>query len=80
MDFKYRCGTCANRGTFNDGSPGCGKFKIKVDLNKDFCSWHKNTDTTTCHFCSNSENLTIHYFGDDNMIVLCPDHTDAIGK
>ena len=35
------CKTCQRLGTFNDGSAGCVKFKIKVNPETDFCSWHE---------------------------------------
>lgn len=75
MDFKKKCNTCANQGTFQDGSPGCAKFKIKVDLNKDFCSWHTEKDIPHCKFCNETQNLIILNF-DDNMILACPEHAN----
>lgn len=73
MDFKHRCSTCANQGTFNDGSPGCGKFKIKIDLNKDFCSWHKNNDTQKCIFCNNTDDLILIQT-DNDVVAVCSEH------
>lgn len=73
MDFKKKCGTCANQGTFQDGSPGCAKFKIKVDLNKDFCSWHADKDIPHCKFCNETQNLILAYFG-NNFIPVCEIH------
>ena len=60
MDFKYKCKSCVRKGKFQDGSDGCSKFNIKINLEKDGCSWHKR-DETTCCLCGNS---------DDNMIIL----------
>lgn len=76
MDFKKMCRTCANQGTFNDGSPGCVKFKIKVDLNKDFCSWHADKDVPTCIICGATENLII-INNDDDIITVCQEHHDV---
>ena len=74
MDFKKKCGTCANQGTFQDGSPGCVKFKIKVDLNKDFCSWHADKDIPHCKFCNETKNLVIINFNNENTILVCQEH------
>ena len=55
MDFKYACRTCGNRGKTNDNQDACAKFKIKIDLSKDGCSWHTN-EFITCAICGRQYN------------------------
>lgn len=50
MEFKYACRTCGHRGKTNDGQDACSKFKIKIDLSKDGCSWHI-AQLVTCSTC-----------------------------
>ena len=46
------CKTCANLGQFNDGSPGCIKFKIKVNPETDYCAWPVTKgQTEQCDLC-----------------------------
>lgn len=73
MDFKYLCRTCRQQGTFRDGSPGCGKFNIKIDPNKDFCAWHENEDTPSCSFCGEHEGLYLIYL-DESWHYICANH------
>ena len=55
MDFKYACRTCGNKGKTNDNQDACAKFKIKIDLSKDGCSWHTN-EFITCATCGRQYN------------------------
>ena len=49
------CKSCSKLGTFSDGSPGCIKFKIKVNPTEDYCKWHKmKTDPIACEVCKRS--------------------------
>ena len=73
MDFKYLCRTCRRQGTFQDGSPGCAKFKIKVNPEKDFCAWHDSKDAPTCAFCDEIEGLILISLSDD-WYYICQDH------
>lgn len=73
MDFKYLCRTCQRKSVFKDGSPGCNKFKIKIDLEKDFCSWHLNESTPICIFCGETEGLMAVYLN-NSWYHICQDH------
>lgn len=67
MDFKYKCKTCLYAKQLQDGSYGCTKFNIKIDLNKDGCSWHKLTGTPCC-ICGKPEDNLIVLYGTDNTV------------
>lgn len=77
-----KCKTCGLRGTFQNGSPGCSKFKVQIDLDKDFCSWHVPEGAlTTCSFCQNKtpiKDTIIHYFN-DKLILICPQCNSLVG-
>lgn len=51
MSIK-KCKTCSVLGAFSDGSPGCGKFQIKVNPEEDYCSWHTTiANIMNCSLC-----------------------------
>lgn len=77
-----RCKTCGLKENFNDGSPGCFKFKIPVDPETDFCKWHiPESGLIGCSFCSQPQPLKetfIHTFN-DKIFVLCKNCHSLIG-
>ena len=73
MDFKYKCKSCAYRGRFQDGSDGCSKFNIKVNLEKDGCSWHKGDGSRCCLCDKPSDNLTLWCTDANEWYVFCPE-------
>ena len=46
-----KCKTCADKGTFQDGSAGCQRTKTKIDLEKDYCSYHTYSEIEHCDIC-----------------------------
>lgn len=70
---KHNCITCANRGTIQNGSPACGKFKILINPEKDFCSWHILNSKSTCAFCEATESLILENLN-DSYYYLCQEH------
>ena len=62
IPFNYKCKTCANRGVAQNNVDACAKFKIPINVEKDFCAWHTNMNTTVCAFCRSIENITIFTF------------------
>lgn len=79
MNFKRYCATCAQLGNFQNGNPGCAEFKIGVNPNKDFCSWHQEKEETHCTFCPSNQNLTFVEFNDE-YYGFCPDHYILLGS
>ena len=47
-----KCRTCAYKGTFQDGSFGCQRTKTKIDVEKDYCSYHMYGEIEHCDICS----------------------------
>lgn len=77
IPFYYKCSSCASKGKTREGQDACAKFKIPIDVTKDFCAWHSNEDTSTCASCGSSENLIINQI-DDKNIVLCQSCSAAL--
>lgn len=77
-----KCKTCGFKGIFQNGIDGCSKFKIPVDPEKDFCSWHiSENSVTTCGICQNIvpiKDTLIHYFN-EKMILTCQNCHTLIG-
>ena len=77
-----KCKTCALRSSFQDGTPACSKFKIKVDPEKDYCSWHKQSqDLIKCRICGqqfNNSDLIIFEINKQHLIV-CNNCSQYIG-
>lgn len=73
MHSKRYCNTCANQGAFQDGSPGCAKFKIKINPEKDFCSWHSANNFPICTFCQEQEGLVLIKLN-DSWHYICQNH------
>ena len=71
MDFKYKCKTCSYVGQLQDGSTGCSKFNIKIDLNKDGCSWHKSNAVTCCVCGKVDDNMILLYGATDDIYPFC---------
>lgn len=78
------CKTCANKAQFQDGTPACALHKRQIDLEKDFCSWHKpENQTTQCAVCNrpfNNDDL-FYWLNQDETVSywICQDCLNQIG-
>lgn len=57
------------------GIPACSKFKIQINPEEDYCSWHENKEAAKCAYCDSTESLILHYINDDDYILTCPTHS-----
>lgn len=77
-----KCKFCGLRGTFQNGSPGCTKFKIQVDPEKDFCSWQiPESGICKCSICNSnlpSKDAIIFTF-EDKTLIACNQCEKLIG-
>lgn len=71
IPFYKKCRTCGAKGQFQDGSPGCSKFKIKIDLDNDYCSWHQPENAPECTICHQKKE-GIYLWYDEEYTVYCP--------
>ena len=69
------CKTCAMKSHFQDGSPGCSKFKIHIVPEEDYCSWHETIQAlATCDICKkqfSTKDLVICYINDIKFCTIC---------
>lgn len=77
-----KCKTCGLRGTFQTGSPGCSKFKIPINPETDYCSWHvPESSVTQCDICKSTvptKDTLINYFG-DKVLLTCQHCQSLLG-
>ena len=67
-----KCVTCGNKGTFQDGTPGCIKFKIPVNLQKDGCSWHIDMNNLyRCKICGAAETSLLVFDYNQEYHYIC---------
>lgn len=65
------CKTCGNKGYFQDGTPGCSLLNRKIDLEKDFCSWHRPDNAIAqCDLCKQNFPINSLQFWIDKDAVL----------
>ena len=77
-----KCKNCGLRGTLQDGSLACSKFKIKINPEEDYCSWHiPESSITNCSICKQlipSKDILIYPFQNQNLF-LCDKCAQLIG-
>lgn len=81
MTFNFKtCKTCAFKGKFQDDSWGCAKFKMKIDIDNDGCSWHKS-ESSCCSLCNTpSDSLNLFYYEETKeWYAFCPSCYQHIG-
>ena len=71
IPFFYKCKSCGQRGQTNDGREACAKFKIVINPEEDFCSWHTTKDSSKCTFCGSADNLILYDIGNDDHLIVC---------
>ena len=71
IPFFYKCKSCGQRGQTNDGREACAKFKIVINPEEDFCSWHTTKDSSKCAFCGSADNLILYDIGNDDHLIVC---------
>ena len=76
IPFFYKCKSCANQGTTNQGTPACAKFKIAINPEEDFCAWHENQNAMGCLFCGSTENVVLEEI-DGKYYSFCANHHTA---
>lgn len=77
IPFYYLCRTCLSRGKAQS-TPICTKFKIPINPEEDFCSFHSAEDGIICALCGSTEHLIIYEFG-DKYLITCASCSQAIG-
>ena len=80
IPFYKKCRSCGLRGQFNDGTPGCSKFKIKVNPDEDFCSWHEAENINTCCICGTPSKSLYLWLENDEYHTICEKCFASIGK
>ena len=83
MTIKH-CKNCFNLGYFQDGIPGCSLNKQKVDIEKDYCTWHKmRSAVEKCQVCQKdfaTSNLHIWYTADESKYyAVCENCLEYMG-
>ena len=79
------CKTCQSLGAYNDGSPGCIKFKIKVNPEEDYCSWHETKgQAIICAICKREYPISelFYWINQDGSVgyQVCKNCLDKIGS
>ena len=77
IPFYYQCKSCGNRGKAQTGQDACIKFKIPINIEEDFCSFHTDKAITKCVSCGN-EATNIWMF-EDIFLPLCSSCSSTIG-
>ena len=77
-----RCKYCGLKGTFQDGKPACLKFKIAINPDEDFCSWHiPESNITQCNICKKHipmKETNVNCF-EDKILLTCESCSSLLG-
>lgn len=68
---NHNCSKCDFYGTFQNGTPGCAKFKIEINPTEDYCSWFK-ASSTRCSLCGQPSDALTLYNVDNEWYTFCP--------